>query len=153
MARVATRGPWLAVALVAAAVVMPFPGGAHADEGVVLLVNATNPTSTVTASEARRAFTGGTKQWPHGAVVQVGVTATESAELRYVASLSDMTPRELLSRIQEQVFKVEMRKPVVLRSAGECIGLARANPGAICAATRPATLPPEVKVLVVRGSR
>lgn len=150
----ARRPRWPIAALIGLALlVRPVLPDARADEGVVLLVNVANPVTTLGPVELRRAFTGGIKQWSHGAVVQVGLSGTDTPELRFVASRLDMTPRELVSRVQEQVFKGEMRRPLMLRSSGECVGLARSNPGALCAAVRPASLPPEVKAVTLRGER
>lgn len=122
----------------------------QADPGTVILCHASNPVSSLSSVDLKKALTGGTKQWANGAVVQVGVTSTETPELRGLASAAGLSASDLLSRIQQQVFKGEMRKPVILRSAADCIGLARSNPGALCAATAGMTIPPEAKVVTTR---
>lgn len=134
----------LALALFAA------PQTADADGGVVFLCNASNPTSTLSGSELKKALTGGTKQWPNGAIVQVGLTAPNSREVASLAEAAGMSAEDLLSRIQQQVFKGEMRRPVMLRSSAECIGLARSVPGSICAVIAGAALPADVKIIQVR---
>jgi hypothetical protein len=126
------------------------PERAGADGGVIIVCNASNPITSLTGAELKNALTGGTKQWSNGAIVQVGLTATDSREVVGLATAADMTAPELLSRIQQQVFKGEMRKPIMLRSSAECIGLAHALPGGICAATPGGALPPDVKIIQVR---
>ena len=106
---------------------------ASAGGGFVVVVNKSNEVSQLSKSELKKAITGGTKQWKNGAAIQV-----------------DMSPKELLSRIQEQVFKGEMRRPVVLRSSAECIAFARGNPGAICVCSAAAPIPPEAHAVTVR---
>jgi hypothetical protein len=66
-----------------------------------------------------------------------------------LASLFETTPRELLSRIEEQVFKGEMRRPAVLHSSGDCIAFARAVAGAICVASAQSHVPPEAHVVTI----
>jgi ABC-type phosphate transport system substrate-binding protein len=122
----------------------------RADGGFVVICHASNPVSSLTSSELKKALTGGTKQWANGAVVQIGITSSATPELTFLASAAGSTAPELLSRVQQQVFKGEMRKPVILRSTAECVGLVRSNPGAICATTAGGSLPPEAKVVAVR---
>jgi hypothetical protein len=126
------------------------PRSADADGGIVIVCNVSNPVSTLSEGELKKALTGGTKQWSSGAVIQVGLTAPDSREVASLAGAAGVTAPDLLSRIQQQVFKGEMRKPVMLRSSAECIGLARSVPGAICAASAGAALPPDVKIIQVR---
>jgi|HubBroStandDraft_4_1064222.scaffolds.fasta_scaffold688482_1 hypothetical protein len=123
----------------------------HVDAGgYVILVNQSNSVTSMTRSEMKRAAMGGTKQWSNGAVVQVGIIPSDAPETQYFASLVDLSPRELLARIQEAVFKGELRRPAVLRSSADCVAFARSNPGAFCAASDGEPEPPEVHVVVVR---
>jgi hypothetical protein len=119
-------------------------------DGFFVIVHRTNTVSSLSKSDLKKLFSGGTKQWESGAVVQVGLITVEAAEPTFLASLFDMTPRELLQRIQEQVFKGEMRRPVVLRSSAECVALARSNPGGVCVASSLILLSPDVRVVLVR---
>jgi hypothetical protein len=116
----------------------------------VILVNHGNPASSLTRPELRRLATGGTKQWDNGAVVQLGIIPSDAGETRYLASLLDMSARELLMRIQEQVFKGELRRPIVLRSSSDCVAFIRASPGGLCIAVDGEPLPPEVAVVAVK---
>ena len=122
----------------------------HADGGFIVVCHATNPLTTLSSVDLKKALTGGTKQWANGAVVQIGVSSTETPELSFLAGAAGLTASELLTRVQQQVFKGEMRKPVILRSSAECLGLVRSNPGAICAAPAGVVLPPEAKIVGIR---
>ena len=117
--------------------------------GFAVIVHHDNPVSAMSRSELKRVFTGGTKQWDSGAVVQIGVIPSDAPETQHLASLLDTTPRELLARIQEQVFKGELRRPAILRTSTDCVAFARSVPGAVCV-TSETVLPPEVHVVVVQ---
>ena len=58
--------------------------------------------------------------------------------------------QELLSRVQQQVFKGEMKRPIVVRSSAECVALVRSNVGAFCVAAKGTSLTPDVKPIPVR---
>jgi hypothetical protein len=121
-----------------------------AGDGFVILVNRSNPITSISRSDIKRTLNGGIKQWESGAVVQIGIIPNEAGETQYLASLVNLTPRELISRIQEQVFKGELRRPVILRGASDCGAFARSAPGAICVATESEPVPPEAHVLGLR---
>jgi hypothetical protein len=109
--------------------------GARAQAPVFTLVcNGANAVSSISVAELRRLFTGGTKQWPSGAVVQVALIPAAVPPTAYLAQLLETTPSELIGRIQQQVFRGEMRRPVVLRSGADCIAFARATLGGVCVA-------------------
>ncbi len=117
----------------------------HADSGYIIVVNASNPASALSKSELRKALIGETKQWGNGAVVQVGISSSETPELAFLSGSIGMSASDLLARVQQQVFKGEMRKPAIMTSAAACLGLARSNRGALCAVAAGTALPPEAK--------
>jgi hypothetical protein len=117
--------------------------------GFVVLVNQANPTASLSRSEVKRLALGGTKQWPNGAVVQIGIIPGEAPETQYFASLLDISPRELLAKIQEAVFKGELRRPAVLRSSADCVAFARSSAGAICIASDAEALSPDVHAVAI----
>jgi hypothetical protein len=133
----------LALALIAAS--RPVSAG-----GFVVLVNQTNAIASISRADLKRTISGALKQWDNGAVVQLGVIPGDAPETQYLASLLDMTPRELLARIQEQVFKGELRRPVLLRSSADCATFARSKPGALCVAAEGEPIPPEARAVPVR---
>lgn len=122
---------------------------AGADGEFNVIVSAKNGVSALSKSEIKRLITGNTKTWDSGAVVQLGIIPADVAETAYLADLLDTTPRELLSEIQQQVFKGELRRPVVLRSSADCLALAAENAGTICVAAASAPVPPDAKVVPV----
>jgi hypothetical protein len=117
----------------------PQRGRAGADSAeFVVAVSADNPVAELTRAELRRLFSGGTKQWSAGAVVQVALVPSPVPETAALAGWLDTTPSELISRIQQQVFRGEMRRPVVLRSAAQCTSFVAQTPGGICVSARAA---------------
>ncbi|HEY2408875.1 MAG TPA: hypothetical protein VGI10_22875 [Polyangiaceae bacterium] len=115
----------------------------------LLLVNATNPITSITRADLKKAFTGGKKQWENGAVIQVGLIPSDAPETQYLAALFDTSIRDLIGRIQEQVFKGEMRRPTVLKSSQDCLALARSHAGAVCVAAAGLPIPSEARVVTV----
>ena len=69
-----------------------------------------------------------------GVVVQLGIIPGDAPETAYLASVLGVSVRDLLALIQQQVFKGELRRPVVLRSSNDCVAFAASTPGAICVA-------------------
>jgi hypothetical protein len=113
----------------------------------VIVTNASNQQQNMSQSELRKVFSGGIKQWSNGAVVVVGIIPSDAPETTYLSKLLDTTPTDLLRRIQEQVFRGEMRRPAVLHSSNECFAFARSNPGALCAAAMPGAAPAGVQIV------
>jgi hypothetical protein len=138
------------LALLGAGVVWTTAHAAAASGGYVVLVNHNNPAATLTRPELKRLATGGKKQWDNGAVVQLGIIPNDAAETQFLASLLSMSSRELLERIQEQVFKGELRRPAVLRSSADCVAFARASAGALCVASDSESIPPDANVVAIR---
>ena len=101
--------------------------------------------SSVSAESLRKIFTGRTKQWGNGTAVQVAIIAGEAPETAFLAHLLGIDRvADLLSSIQQQVFRGEMRRPMVIRSSEQCIQAARSTPGVVCIARAGMTLPAEV---------
>jgi hypothetical protein len=121
-----------------------------AADGFVVVVNAANPLPSVTAPNLKKLCTGGTKLFDNGAVVHIGVIPDEVPETQHLAGLVGLSTRDLLSRMQEQVFKGEMRRPATLRSSADCVAFAAATPGGLCVAGSATPLTKDVKVLPVR---
>jgi hypothetical protein len=135
--------------VVAAAVLGAVESRAMAGDFLVV-VNASNSITSISRAELKRAITGGIKQWSNGAVVQLGLIPRDAPETRYLGSLVDMSTRDLIERIQEQVFKGEMRRPIVLKSSEDCLALARFSQGAICVVAAGPPIPAEARVVSVQ---
>jgi hypothetical protein len=116
----------------------------------LVVVNASNSITSISRADLKRAITGGTKQWGNGAVVQLGLIPRDAPETRYLGSLIDMSTRDLIERIQEQVFKGEMRRPIVLKSSQDCLAFARFSQGAICVMAAGVPIPAEARVVSVQ---
>ena len=94
---------------------------ATAGGAFIFVVNARNPTAAVSASDVKRLASGGTKVWEGGAVVQLGIIPGDAPETQYLAATMETTVRELMSLLQQQVFKGELRRPAILRSSADCV--------------------------------
>src|SRR5690349_11646957 len=82
---------------------------ASANAGDFIFVrNVKNRTASVSRREVRQLFTGQTKQWG-GFVVQAVIGEEDSGEFRYLCGIFGLEPRELLSKIKQEVFRGEMR--------------------------------------------
>ena len=134
-----------ALGLLLLAIARPVTAGG----GFVVLVNRSNPITSISRSDIKRTLTGGIKQWESGAVVQLGIIPGDAPETQYLGSLVDLSARDLIARIQEQVFKGELRRPAILHGPADCAAFARATPGALCAASENEPVPPEAHVLAV----
>jgi len=112
------RGAWVAWAAALFHLVAP----AHAaDDGFNVIVNERNPVPSFSSSDLKRVISGGTKVWDGGKVVQLGLIPSDVPETRHLATLLDTSPQNLLGLIQQQIFKGELRRPVILRSSLDCI--------------------------------
>ena len=104
---------------------------ALADDFVVI-VNAKNPVSRMGRTDVRDAFIGQTKQWPGGAVVQPVIGEETSPEYAWLAGrIFRLSPREVLSRMKQEIFRGEMKRPIVARDAQECFGAILRRDGGI----------------------
>jgi ABC-type phosphate transport system substrate-binding protein len=122
------------VALVVALTVLLIAGVAPpaASDSFVLARNAKNPTARLSAADLKDIFIGRKKVWPHGAVVAVVVGAPGSPELKWLSeSLLHVPESVLMTKIRQEVFKGEMRRPIVTTSDKETLTVLAANPGAI----------------------
>ena len=125
-------------------VAMTSTAPASADDFVVVHNRSVELPST-SPEALRKIFTGRTKQWSSGSAVQVALIAGESPETAFLARIVGVDRvSDLLASIQQQVFRGEMRRPVVIRSSEQCVSAARSNPGLVCIARAGLPLPAEV---------
>jgi hypothetical protein len=115
-----------------------------------LVVNKQNPVASLSTSDLKRVISGGTKVWDGGAVVQIGLTPGDAQGMLFLATAVDTSPRELLSFIQQQVFKGEVRRPIALRAPSDCLAFASATPGGICIAPSGVPVPDGARVVPLR---
>lgn len=125
---------------------------AHSD-GFTLVRCTRNETATLTRAQVRELALGRRKAWPHGPVALLVLSRPGTPELHWFASsLVGVSEASLMSRIKEQVFKGEMRKPVVAASEQDALTAVAAEEGAIgvVRSETAKSLPAGVSVLNVR---
>lgn len=71
-------------------------------------------------------------------------------ETVYLASAIGMKPGEFLNRVQQDVFRGELKRPLVLKSSADCVAAAKANPGVVCVVAEGTALAPEVTATSVK---
>jgi hypothetical protein len=98
----------------------------------VVVRNVNNPTTKISVSQLKDMLIGRKKVWPHGAVVVVAVGAPGSAELKWLSeTLLHVSQNILMTKIRQEVFKGEMRRPIVVLSEKEAVEVVAANLGAV----------------------
>jgi hypothetical protein len=135
-----------------ALVVLSSARPAWSDE-FVLIRNARNPSSSVTPAQAREMAIGKRKVWPQGAVVNLVLTQMGSPELVwFAASVCGVKEVALMSKIKQEVFKGELRKPVIAASDRDVVNAVAADEGAFGVVTAEVgrSLPATVAVLALR---
>jgi hypothetical protein len=118
-----------------------------------LLRNAKNTTASISVADAKGMAIGKKKTWPGGAVVIMVLPPVGSPELGWFAStISGVSDSALMAKIKQEVFKGELRKPVIAASAKEVIDAVAADDGAlgIVAASVAQALPPSVATVAVK---
>jgi len=121
----------VAAALLLAATVAVNARPAWSDDFVVIR-NARNPTASITSAQAKEMAIGKRKVWPHGAVVGLVLTQVGSPELIWFAlRVCGVADSALMSKIKQEVFKGELRKPVIVASSSDVVAAVAADEGAI----------------------
>ena len=133
----ATRRDWpragkrSVVALLFALVIWSNARAAWSDDFVVIR-NIKNPTASIPPSMAKEMAIGKRKTWPQGAVVGLVLTQVGSAELVWFASsVCGVSDSALMAKIKQEVFKGELRKPVIVGLSGDVIAAVAADEGAL----------------------
>jgi len=119
----------------------------------VLIRNAKNLSSSVTPAQAKEMAIGKRKIWPQGAVVEMVLTQVGSPELAwFAATVCGVKDSALMSKIKQEVFKGELRKPVITGSDKDVISAVAADEGAfgIVKADVAKSLPATVAILALR---
>lgn len=140
----------LKLGIAATLVVILFAGGRAKAGDFVFVRNAANATAEAGKEEMRDAFTGKKTSWKGGQKVELGLGASGSAELKWLAQeLIGASEDILLAKIKQEVFKGDMKKPTTLGSAAECIAFVKKSAGGVCVvdADSAKSLPDGVAVL------
>ncbi len=98
----------------------------------VLIRNARNPTTSLSRPEAKDMAIGKKKLWPHGGVVTMVLTPAGSPALAWFAStICGVNESSLVSKIKQEVFKGELRKPTIATSETDVLLAVAADEGAL----------------------
>jgi ABC-type phosphate transport system substrate-binding protein len=127
--------------------------GAAAENDYVLIRNARNPVTKLTRSELKDMAIGKKKVWPQGQVVQMVLGPAGSPELGWFTSTVVGAPEAtFLAKVRQEVFKGEMRKPIVATGDKDCFEAVASDPGAlgVVRASTASNLPPEVALVTIR---
>jgi ABC-type phosphate transport system substrate-binding protein len=122
---------------------------ARADD-FVLIKNAKNGMAQLPRSEVKNLFTGRTKTWSDAGVVTVVLGAEDTPSTMWLADkIFQVAAKTMLTKIKQEVFKGEMKKPLAAGTPAEAIEQVRNTPGAIAAVPAEAAkaLPAGVAVL------
>lgn len=114
----------------------------------VLIRNSASEVTSIRKDDLYKVCTGETKLLG-SSVAQVVIGREDSGELQWLASLFDMRPKDLLTKIKQQVFSGEMRRPIVAKTQEEAVAAVENNRGgvAVIPASAVASLPRDVTVL------
>ena len=116
----------------------------------VFLKNTQNDTAQASKEDLKEIYTGKKGSWKNGQKIELGLGASGSPELKWVSQeLIGASEDILLSKIKQEVFKGDMKKPTTVGSAQECIALVKKSPGGLCVvdADSAKSLPDGVAVL------
>jgi hypothetical protein len=122
--------------------------------GFVFVRNARNDTAQLTRDDVKELYTGKRKSWKNGTRVDLFLNAAGTAELKWLAEdVIGASQQVVLSKIKEEVFKGDMKKPPWVSSPQECIAEVRKNPGGVCIVDGETarSLPEGVAVLAYAG--
>lgn len=125
------RGSAILLGLLLALAALLQSPAAWSDDFVVIR-NAKNPTTSITPAQAKEMAIGKRKVWPHGAVVGLVLTPVGSPELGWFAStVCGVADGALMAKIKQEVFKGELRKPVIVTSSSDVVSAVAADEGAL----------------------
>ena len=117
--------------LVAVASLSTFAHAAWSDDFVIIR-NVKNPITSIAPAQAKEMAIGKRKIWPHGAVVGLVLTQVGSPELGWFASrVCGVADAALMAKIKQEVFKGELRKPVIVGSSVDVVAAVAADEGAL----------------------
>src|SRR5262249_28119510 len=116
----------------------------------VLVRNRANSVQAVSKSELKDLLIGKTKVWKDDGVVQVVLPPPGSPEMKSLAeTLLGVPENILLTKIKQEVFKGELRKPIVAATDSELVLEVAKMPGAFGLVKKETELPANVAVLSI----
>jgi hypothetical protein len=133
-----------------AATILLVASSASAADNFVLVRNTHNPVTTLSKTDVRKLFTGRSKQWSSGKVFQGVIGELDTPEFVWLATaIFGMSPKDLLTKMKQEIFRGEMKRPIVVKSSDQCIEVVQSTETALCVATETSAraLPPEVQTI------
>jgi hypothetical protein len=122
----------------AAAVCVLLASGASAAEDFAVVARA-QPSKPWTEAALRNLFLGGTRSWPGGRQVEVGLPAADTPEMEWLAKrIFHLPAREVRTMIRQRVFTGEMSEPRTIESPEDCLAFARQSRGGLCVVSQSA---------------
>jgi hypothetical protein len=118
----------------------------------VLIHHASTGTPSVTRADLKAMALGKKKAWASGAPVQLVLTPVGTPPMKWFATLAaGISDETLVAKIKQEVFKGELRRPVMVSTDQDCLNAVASDPGAlgIVSAETANKLPAGVTVLVV----
>jgi len=121
---------------------------AHAED-FVLIRNAKSPGTQLSKADVRALYTGKTKMFGNDVATVIVPNDDTPAFAAFSDRVFDTTTKTLLSKIKQEVFKGDMKKPATVGSAAECIAFVKKSAGGVCVvdADSAKSLPDGVAVL------
>lgn len=117
-----------------------------------VIVNRSNPTSSLSADEVAKLFLKKTKQWDHGLKVQpVDQSSRRSVRDRFSEAILDKEVFLVKSYWQKMIFSGLATPPAELDSDREVLEYVRNNSGAVGYVSKGVALGTGVKILRVAG--
>ncbi len=136
MARPRSRRGWLPLlallVVLAHGVVAPGASSANGDDGYKVIVHPSNPATTISRDQLRRAYLKKTTSWSDGTTIRpVDLPTKVSARDRFTREVVKKTPAQLRAYWNAQIFSGKGVPPPEARSASAAITYVLANPGAL----------------------
>jgi len=135
------------------AIVTVVLGGTSAwADDFVLVRNAKNNSSAISKGEAKEMAIGKKKTWPNGTLALLVLPAAGTPQFAWFASVvCGASEGNLMGKIKQEVFKGEMRKPVIAAGDSEVVSAVAGEDGAlgVIRADAVKTLPPSVVVVLL----
>ena len=135
-----------------AGVLVVWPSRPALGADYVLIHNASTATPSVSRADLKAMALGKKKAWASGAPVQLVLSSVGTAPMRWFATLAaGISDETLVAKIKQEVFKGELRRPVIANTDRDCVNAVAGDPGAlgVVSAEAARNLPAGVTVLVV----
>jgi len=121
-----------------------------ADPGFKIVVNASNPTTSISKEQLSRCFMKQTNTWINGATVTpVDLSATSPVRVEFSTAIHERDVNAVKSFWQRQIFSGRGVPPPEKASDEEVLAFVRANPGAVGYISSDTPVGAGVKVLEV----